>query len=572
MKNQLVADIFYEIADLLEIQGVIQFKPRAYRKAAQTIEAMGEDIQIIYEKGEVRSIPGVGEALAKKIGEIVETGKLEYLERLKKEIPEGLSKIMEIPGVGPRKALVLYKKLEIKNIQELKKACEEGKLRELFGFGELTEKNIIRGIQMLERTKGRTLLSRAYENGEKLVQYMKAMKRIEQIELAGSIRRMKETIGDIDILVSSDSNPIPIMDHFVDYPDKKEVLVKGKTKTSILLSDDTHVDLRVVKPESFGSAMQYFTGSKAHNIKLRSMAIKKGLKISEYGVFKKENGEYVAGKNEKEVYNAIGLPYIEPELREDRGEIEAAQKNDLPKLVKYGEIRGDLHIHSEWSDGSNSIQEIVSQARKMGYEFIGITDHSKSERVANGLSDERLLEQIKKIREMNDEIDGFKIFSGNECDIKTDGSLDYDKKLLKELDYVCAAVHSRFKMDRKEMTNRIVKAMENDRVKVLAHPTGRLIGKREAYEVDMEKIMQSAKDNDVLMEINAFPDRSDLNDIHAKMAEEFGVKIAIGTDAHSLDHLRFMKFGIAIARRGWLEKKDVLNTYPLNKIEKILHG
>ncbi len=247
MKNQLVADIFYEIADLLEIQGVIQFKPRAYRKAAQTIEAMGEDIQIIYEKGEARSIPGVGEALAKKIGEIVETGKLEYLERLKKEIPEGLSKIMEIPGVGPRKALVLYKKLEIKNIQELKKACEKGKLRGLFGFGEITEKNIIRGIQMLERTKGRTLLSRAYENGEKLVQYMKAMKRIEQIELAGSIRRMKETIGDIDILVSSDSNPIPIMNHFINYPDKKEVLVKGKTKTSILLSDDTHVDLRVVK-------------------------------------------------------------------------------------------------------------------------------------------------------------------------------------------------------------------------------------------------------------------------------------------------------------------------------------
>jgi DNA polymerase (family 10) len=561
MKNQLVAEIFYQIADLLDIQGVA-FKPRAYRRAAQTIEALGEDIEEVCKKGKLRSIPGVGEALAKKIEEIVNTGRLEYFERLRKEIPGELSKIMDIPGVGPRKALVLYNKLGIKTVEELKKACEQGNLRNLFGFGELTERNILRGIEMLERTKGRTLLSSAYENGEGLIQHMKKIDGIERIQLAGSIRRMKETIGDIDILVSSNSDPMPIMDHFVSYPDVGEVLVKGETKSSILLSDDTHVDLRVVKPESFGSALQYFTGSKAHNIKLRTLAIKKGLKISEYGVFEKESGRYVAGRTEEDVYRAIGLPYIEPELRENWGEIEAAQKNSLPNLVRLEDIKGDFHVHSNWSDGSSSIQEIVEHAKNLGYSFVGIADHSKSQRIANGLTEERLLEQVEVIRDLNEKEGGdFRILSGSESDIKPDGSLDLDNKALKELDFVCAAIHSRFKMDTREMTERIIKAMENEYVKVFAHPTGRLIGRREPYKVDMERLYLAARDNNVCLEINAFPDRSDLNDMHSKMAKEYGVKIVIGTDSHSIDHLRFMKFGVAIARRGWLEKEDILNTY-----------
>jgi DNA polymerase (family 10) len=361
------------------------------------------------------------------------------------------------------------------------------------------------------------------------------------------------------------------MDHFVSYPDVGEVLVKGETKSSILLSDDTHVDLRVVKPESFGSALQYFTGSKAHNIKLRTMAIKKGLKISEYGVFEKESGRYVAGRTEEDVYEAIGLPYIEPELRENLGEIEAAQQNKLPDLIKFEDVKGDFHVHSSWSDGSSSIQELVDYAKKMGYRFIGIADHSKSQRIAHGLNEERLLEQVEEIRNLNDkEEDGFRIFSGNESDITPDGSLDLDNKVLKELDFVCAAIHSRFKMDAKEMTSRIVKAMENEYVKFFAHPTGRLIGRREPYKVDMEKLCLAARDNDVCLEINAFPDRSDLNDTFSKMAGEYGVKVVIGTDAHSIDHLRFMKFGVAIARRGWLEKKDVLNTYKVGDIERVL--
>jgi DNA polymerase (family 10) len=318
----------------------------------------------------------------------------------------------------------------------------------------------------------------------------------------------------------------------------------------------------VVKPESFGSALQYFTGSKAHNIKLRTLAIKKGLKISEYGVFEKESGRYVAGRTEEDVYRAIGLPYIEPELRENWGEIEAAQKNSLPNLVRLEDIKGDFHVHSNWSDGSSSIQEIVEHAKNLGYSFVGIADHSKSQRIANGLTEERLLEQVEVIRDLNEKEGGdFRILSGSESDIKPDGSLDLDNKALKELDFVCAAIHSRFKMDTREMTERIIKAMENEYVKVFAHPTGRLIGRREPYKVDMERLYLAARDNNVCLEINAFPDRSDLNDMHSKMAKEYGVKIVIGTDSHSIDHLRFMKFGVAIARRGWLEKEDILNTY-----------
>lgn len=566
MRNKEIAEIFYQIADLLEIKGELEFKVRAYRRAAQRIETLEEDIEELCRKGKLRSIPGIGESIASKIKELIETGRLEYLEKLKREVPEDLIKLMDIPGVGPKKALVLYKKLGITTVEQLRDACKKGRLRHLEGFGELTERNILRGIEMLERSKDRFLINVAYENGHRLVEYLKKNKDVLSISIAGSLRRMKETIGDIDILVSS-LNPDNIMEDFVRYPDVKIVLAKGSKKSSVILRDGIQVDVRVVKPESFGAALQYFTGSKEHNIQIRNIAMKMGLKINEYGVFRKDTEEYIAGRTEEEVYKAIGLDYIEPELRENRGEIELAQQGKLPKIVKYEEVKGDFHIHSTWSDGTASIEEIARKAQELGYEFVGIADHSASLKVAHGLSEEDLLKKIQEIRKLQERFD-VRIFAGTECDIKPDGSLDYSNKILKELDFAYAAIHTKFKMDRKEMTERIIKAMENEYINILAHPTARMIGKREPIDIDLEKIFEVARETNTFMEINAFPDRLDLNDVHAKMAKEMGVKMAIGTDSHALDHMRFLRFGTAMARRGWLEKKDILNTYDLREIEK----
>ena len=566
MRNKEIAEIFYQIADLLEIKGELEFKVRAYRRAAQRIETLEEDIEELCRKGKLRSIPGIGESIASKIKELIETGRLEYLEKLKREVPEDLIRLMDIPGVGPKKALVLYKKLGITTVEQLRDACKKGRLRHLEGFGELTERNILRGIEMLERSKDRFLINVAYENGHRLVEYLKKNKDVLSISIAGSLRRMKETIGDIDILVSS-LNPDSIMEDFVRYPDVKIVLAKGSKKSSVILRDGIQVDVRVVKPESFGAALQYFTGSKEHNIQIRNIAMKMGLKINEYGVFRKDTEEYIAGRTEEEVYKAIGLDYIEPELRENRGEIELAQQGKLPKIVKYEEVKGDFHIHSTWSDGTASIEEIARKAQELGYEFVGIADHSASLKVAHGLSEEDLLKKIQEIRKLQERFD-VRIFAGTECDIKPDGSLDYSNKILKELDFAYAAIHTKFKMDRKEMTERIIKAMENEYINILAHPTARMIGKREPIDIDLEKIFEVARETNTFMEINAFPDRLDLNDVHAKMAKEMGVKMAIGTDSHALDHMRFLRFGTAMARRGWLEKKDILNTYDLREIEK----
>ncbi|HHF59075.1 MAG TPA: DNA polymerase/3'-5' exonuclease PolX [Thermoplasmatales archaeon] len=566
MRNKEIAEIFYQIADLLEIKGELEFKVRAYRRAAQRIETLEEDIEELCRKGKLRSIPGIGESIASKIKELIETGRLEYLEKLKREVPEDLIRLMDIPGVGPKKALVLYKKLGITTVEQLRDACKKGRLRHLEGFGELTERNILRGIEMLERSKDRFLINVAYENGHRLVEYLKKNKDVLSISIAGSLRRMKETIGDIDILVSS-LNPDSIMEDFVRYPDVKIVLAKGSKKSSVILRDGIQVDVRVVKPESFGAALQYFTGSKEHNIQIRNIAMKMGLKINEYGVFRKDTEEYIAGRTEEEVYKAIGLDYIEPELRENRGEIELAQQGKLPKIVKYEEVKGDFHIHSTWSDGTASIEEIARKAQELGYEFVGIADHSASLKVAHGLSEEDLLKKIQEIRKLQERFD-VRIFAGTECDIKPDGSLDYSNKILKELDFAYAAIHTKFKMDRKEMTERIIRAMENEYINILAHPTARMIGKREPIDIDLEKIFEVARETNTFMEINAFPDRLDLNDVHAKMAKDMGVKMAIGTDSHALDHMRFLRFGTAMARRGWLEKKDILNTYDLREIEK----
>lgn len=569
MKNQLVANILYQIADLLDLKGEIFFKTRAYRMAAQKIEVLEENIEDLTKEDRLLEIPGVGEGLAKKIKEIVETGKLDYFERLKKEIPEGLINLLNIPGLGPKKVAAIYKNLGITTLKELQKAANEGKLRDLDGFGEITEQNIIRGIQLLEKTSGRALLNVAYTDGFNYLEYLEKCKAIEKVNVAGSLRRMKETIGDVDILASS-NNPDKAMDCFVAFSEVQQILAKGTTKSSVLLKDNIQVDLRVVEPKSYGAALQYFTGSKEHNVTLRSFAIKKGYKLNEYGLFNKNTEKFIAGKTEEEIYEKIGFPYIEPELRENRGEFYAAKNKNLPKLVGYNEILGDFHIHSLWSDGNDSIENLAIHAKKIGYSFIGITDHSQSLKIANGLSEERIDKKIQEITKLNKKFSNFTILCGTECDIKTDGTLDYNNKILKKFDFVYIGIHSGFKMDKNKMTNRIIKGMYNENVNFLAHPTGRLIGKRDPYEVDIEKIIDAAKETDTLLEINAFPDRLDLDDVHSKLAKEKKIKFVLGTDSHSINHLLFMKFGIATARRGWLEKKDVLNTYSLKEIEKIL--
>ena len=569
MKNQFVADILYQIADLLDLKGEIFFKTRAYRTAAQTIEVLDEDIEVVSKENRLREIPGVGEALAKKIKELLETDRMEYFERLKKEIPEGLLAMLNISGLGPKKISALYQNLGIKTIDELRQACTDGKLRNLEGFGEITERNILRGILLMEKTSGRALLNVAYEDGKSYIHYLKKCNKIERLSIAGSLRRRKETIGDLDILASS-NHPDEIMDYFVKYNDVQRVLMKGNTKTSVVLNDDLQVDLRVVKDESFGAALQYFTGSKEHNVKMRSIAIKKGFKLNEYGLFKKETDKYVVGKTEGEIYKKLGLAYIEPELRENRGEIEVALKNKLPKVVEYDDIKGDLHVHSSWSDGFESIETLASYSKKIGYEYVGIADHSQSLKVAYGLSEERVIKKINEIEKINKKLTNFRVLCGTECDIKADGTLDYSDKILKKFDYVCAGIHTTFKMNSDEATKRITKALENEYVTFLAHPTCRLMRRREPFELNMEKIFDTAKEADTYLEINSFPDRLDLNDTHAKLAKDQGVKIVIGTDAHNLNHLAFIRFGIATARRGWLEKKDILNTHSLKEIEKHL--
>ena len=564
-----VANFLYDIADLLDIKGDNFFKTRAYRMAAEAVERLEEDISIVVQEDRLKSIPGIGDAIAKKITEIVKTGNLKFLEELKKEIPIVLLDLLKIQGLGPKRVYALYKNLGITSIDKLRDACLKGKVQVLDGFGVVTELNILRGIALLKKTSGRALLNVAFSDGIDYINYLKDFDKVEDISIAGSLRRMKETIGDIDILISS-NYPNDVMDYFVKYPNIDQILVKGSTKTSVLLNDNLQVDLRVVKSDSYGAALQYFTGSKEHNVAIRSIALKKGFKLNEYGLFDKETDEYVAGKTESDIYDKLGLSYIEPELRENRGEIEAASDNLLPKLVDYNDILGDFHVHSNMSDGFNSIEEIVNAARKIGHKFIFITDHSQSLKVANGLSEDRVDKKIQTIEKLNKKYDDIRIYCGTECDIKPDGSMDYPDRVLKKFDLVYGGIHTAFKMDKDMATNRIIKAMENDYVNAIAHPTCRMIGRREPFDLDIDKIMDVAKKTDTFLEINSFPDRLDLKDIHVKLAKECGVKIIIGTDSHFIVNLPFIRFGVAMARRGWLEKKDVLNTYSIDRIEKIL--
>ncbi len=568
MSNEKIAQILYEIADLLELKGV-EFKPRAYRRAARSIEELDKDVVVLYKDGELQEIPGVGQAIAKKVVEIVRSGDLNYLKQLREEFPAGLLQIMEVPEIGPKTTMKLYKDLRITNLHELKKAAEEHKVRELRGFGERSEETILKGIRLLEQRSGRMLLGYAYFYAKDIIDYLISTGGYRLISVAGSLRRMRETIGDVDILVGSDE-PGKVMDAFTSNPKVSEVLAKGETKSSIRLKDGIQVDIRVVATESYGAALQYFTGSKEHNIALRSYAIDKGLKINEYGVFKKDTDERIASKTEEEVYASLGMETMPPEIRENRGEIKAAIDHRLPSLIELGDIKGDLHVHSTMSDGSATVEEIALEARRMGYEYVGIADHSESLKVARGVSRENLVKNIDAVRKISERMEGIRVLTGAEVEIRGDGSLDYPDNLLSDLDFVVGAVHSGFRMGEKEMTNRIVTAMSNEYLTILAHPTGRVIEQREPFQVDLDTIMDTALENQVFLEVNALPERLDLNDLNCKRAKDRGATLCIGTDAHSIPQLSYMIFGVATGRRGWLETNDVVNTLSLKKLENRL--
>jgi len=571
LKNLELSRIFEQITRILKIKGENPFKIRAYEKVALVLENLAIDIETIYRQGGLNNIPGVGEGIAKKIEEFLTTGKLEYYEKLKETIPTGVIELLDIPEVGPKTAKLLYEELGVDSIEKLEKAVRQHQIKDLPGMGEKSEDNILRGIELYKRRKERVLLGLALPLAEEIVKNLSRLDETDKISIAGSLRRKKETIGDIDILVTS-QKPEKIMKTFVSLPQVREVLAEGPTKSSVITRDDIHVDVRVVEPISFGAALQYFTGSKAHNIRLRESAVKRGLKINEYGVFNQKTERRITGEEEKEVYRILDLPFIPPELREDRGEIEAAQENKLPRLIEYSQIRGDLHIHTKWSDGAHAIKQMAEAAKKIGYKYIAITEHSQSLKFAGGLTEERLQEQVEEIRKLNQELDDFTVLTGIEVDIKSDGSLDFSDEILSKLDVVIAAIHSGFKQESKVITERIIKAMQNKFVSIIAHPTGRLIGYRESYQVDINEMIKVAAETGTILEINAHPERLDLNDVYCRMAKDKGVQLAIETDAHSIEGLTFMDLGVAVARRGWLEEKEVINTLPLDKLLKRLEN
>jgi DNA polymerase (family 10) len=558
MRNEGIARIFNDIADLLEIKGENPFRIRAYRRAAQNIEAITKDVAET-TKDELLKIPGIGQDLAGKIEEYVRTGRLQFYEDLKKEVPESLSVLLSVPSLGPKTAKLLFEKLNVKDMETLEKFALEHKLSGLPGIKEKTEENILKGIEMLKRGMERQPLGKVLPVANDILEHLKSKAPVKKLSIAGSIRRWKDTIKDIDILATS-HDPKAVMNAFVHLPHVKDVLMHGPTKSSVIIHEGLQVDLRVVEEDSFGAALAYFTGSKAHNIRLREMAMKSGLKINEYGIFREKDDEKLGGKEEEDIYRILGLPYISPELREDTGEVEAAMAGRLPKLVELEDIKGDLHVHSKWSDGSHDFDELIDEAKKRGYEYIAITDHSKGLGIARGLSAERLMEEKKEIDAVNKRLKGFRLLAGSEVDIRSDGNMDLPDDVLKKMEIVIASIHSGFRQSKEQITKRLVSAMKNPYVSIIAHPTGRLIGERDPYDVDMDEILKVAKETGTAIEINAYPLRLDLNDVYAKMAKEMGVPIVINTDTHITNQFDYMGYGVSIARRGWLEKKDVLNT------------
>jgi DNA polymerase (family 10) len=568
VRNSDIADIFDQIADYLEIEGENPFRIRAYRNAVRTVSGLGSELKEMVAAGEdLKQLPGIGKDLAAKIHEILETGTAKALVKLQKRIPKTVIEMLKLPGLGPKRARILYRELNIKNLDLLAKAARSGRIRELEGFGQKTEKAILEAIEVQAQKEKRFKLAAVRPVVDHLVDFLKEVSGVNKVAVAGSYRRCRETVGDLDILVTARKNS-PVMGRFMDYGAVDKVLASGATKTSVILKSGLQVDVRLVEPASFGAALQYFTGSKDHNIAIRRLGQQRGLKINEYGVFRFE--KQVAGRTEASVYQALDLPLIPPELRENRGEIEAAAENRMPQLIALKDLKGDLHVHTRASDGRNSLEEMALAAKRLGLTYIAITEHSSRLKVAGGLDSRRLRQQIDEIESLNDRLKGLHILKGLEVEILKDGRLDLSDSELARLDLVVGTVHSHFNLSLEKQTERILRAMDQPYFSMLAHPTGRKINQRDPYQVDLTRIIKKAAERGCFLELNANPKRLDLTDIYCQMAKEQGVLVSINSDAHSVDASNDMQFGIGQARRGWLEKKDVLNTRSLAQVRKLL--
>jgi len=554
------------MADLLELKGENVFKIRAYQRAARAIEYLPKEIEIMLQAGEdLQTIPGVGEAIAKKTIELVNTGKLGAYEELKAQFPEGITRLLEIPGIGPKTANRLSTELGIMSVDELEKAIKDGRVAKLFRLGDKTADNILQQIQALRRKDQRIPIGAALPVVDEVLDALGKLPGVKNLTAAGSLRRFKETVGDIDLMGTAD-NPEEVINAFVNLPQIREVVAKGPTKATVILPGGLQADLRMVEHDSFGSLLQYFTGSKQHNITLRTREQKRGLKLSEYGITDVKTDKLEKFATEEAFYRRLGLQYIPPEIREDQGEIELAEKGEVPKLIELSDIKGDAHIHTDWSDGHDSIEDMAKAAKALGYQYLAITDHSAGRGIAHGLSEERLKKQIKEIKRLNEQLKGIHIFTGTEVDIRADGSIDLPQKLLADLDVVIAAIHSAMNQSQEQTTKRLIGAIENPHIDIIAHPTCRLLGEREPVAVDLEAVFRAAIKYNKALEINAMPSRLDLKDIHIYRARELGVKLIMGTDSHCMAHLGFMRFGIGIGRRGWCQAKDILNTRPIKEI------
>ena len=566
--NPDIVHIFDEIADLLEIEDANPFRVRAYRNAARLLQGLSSDVKTMVEAGEdLTELPGIGDDLAKKIIEIVTTGHCSFLEKLEKQTPPALTELLKVPGLGPKRVKALWHELDVETVDQLTRAAREGRIRSVPGFGEKTETRILEALQAQIAAVPRFPIAIAAPYAAALVHYLQNIPGVRRVVVAGSFRRGKDTVGDLDILATATADS-PVMERFTAYEDVAEVLSQGTTRATVILRNKLQVDLRAVDESAYGAALHYFTGSKAHNITIRRMGQDMGLKVNEYGLFRGK--ERIAGETEESVYAAVGLPYIEPELRENRGEIQAARAGHLPKLVAMDDLRGDLHAHSKASDGHYSVRDMAAAAKAAGLEYLAITEHSRHLTVAHGLDPVRLRRQLDEIDALNTELDGITLLKGIEVDILEDGSLDLPDGILGDLDLVVAAVHYRFDLPRGKQTARILKAMDSPHFTILAHPSGRLIGSREAMDVDMPRIIRHARERGCFLEINAQPERLDLVDIHARMAKEEGVLLAVNSDAHSIHDFDNLHFGLQQARRGWLEKKDVLNTRTLKELRALL--
>jgi DNA polymerase (family 10) len=572
MKNTAIAKVFQDMADLLELKGENVFKIRAYQRAARTFEHLPKEIEVMLQEGEdLQAIPGVGEAIAKKTIELVNTGKLQAYEELKAEFPEGITSLLEIPGIGPKTANRLSAELGIKSVDELEEAIKDGRVAKMFRLGDKTADNILQQIQALRRKDQRIPIGEALPVVEEIFKALRSLSGVRNLTAAGSLRRFRETVGDIDLMGTAD-NPEEVINAFVALPQVSEVLAKGPTKASVILPGGLQADLRMVEHDSFGSLLQYFTGSKQHNVTLRTREQKKGLKLSEYGITDTSTDKLEKFATEEKFYRRLGLQYIPPEIREDQGEIELAEKGKIPKLVEISDIKGDFHVHTDWSDGHDSIEAMAQAAKALGYQYLAITEHSAGRGIAHGLNEERLRQQIDEINRLNQQLEGIHLLTGIEVDIRANGSIDLPERLLADLDIVIAAIHSAMTQSEDQITGRVIGAIENPHVDVIAHPTCRILGEREPVAIDLEVVFRAAVKYNKALEINAMPSRLDLKDIHVYRARELGVKLIMGTDAHSIAHLGFMRFGVGVARRGWCQAKDILNTRPLEDILAFLRS